>query len=634
MADLTELPIVGDWRIVIQSKDAAFQQRVVVSGAATNGIVPGLPGNTFDVFGAGDAPWILAIEHQDATGAWSRSFVRLGARTVNGARIDQVVESEDVTGPGSDRDFNDLVVRLEKIGMVEQTIAPFAIWPGTLQAMPEGVFETSLGRHFMAVRVRNIWGQAWPATAAVGLTDRSRAWLQQSGVTVVDGWSSDDQATFGQRVSDGRVQVGALAAGAETTIYFKVDVTAATPRKHLVEVQVFSPNEPLSHLHPRARAPIMVMRTSFDPTTNRWTSECDRGRLSVRLRGVAADYNTLRRALGRVRELFRKRPPPGHGDKKRPCDAVDREQLKQRLRDFLAGRDTDLCGIMRDIDKCCQTPQKPEDPRGTWTGRGVSGMEFVAFPTAFDYTVQYAAPFAGQFGPIPYDDPWWKVVLLVVAILLTLATVVSAAADIANHSDDVVIGEVERTVLDAPATRPPAPANSQVRGSIDAAVVRLNGNRGRTPSFFSYLDAASDEVNTVPVVASGGHIDTTGATMTNAEIDNAIMNMAAFPEALQVFKSGARTGLTRAIISSILPIAPRADPAFFINQVQLIPDPAFPADRALPGRPGDSGSLVLQANTRKIAGLFHAAGLDNSGAWVGTMCRIEDVIAKLGIHFG
>ena len=65
--------------------------------------------------------------------------------------------------------------------------------------MPEGVFEATLGRYLMAVRVQNIWTLAWPASARVGLTDRCRAWLAAAGVNVIDTWSATDQAALGQR---------------------------------------------------------------------------------------------------------------------------------------------------------------------------------------------------------------------------------------------------------------------------------------------------------------------------------------------------------------------------------------------------------------------------------------------------
>src|SRR5439155_26713030 len=136
-----------------------------------------------------------------------------------------------------------------------------------------------------------------------------------------------------------------LAKGEETTtVYFKLDVSGAAVRKHVIELQVFTPDEQLDFLGPRARAPIFVSRTAFDPIQKTFSTETDRGTVTVRVREVAADFNTLRRAVGRARDLFRRRPP-GEPGKKPPCSPAEIDRLRQRLADFLAGKETDVCAI-------------------------------------------------------------------------------------------------------------------------------------------------------------------------------------------------------------------------------------------------------------------------------------------------
>src|SRR5262245_49488348 len=203
MADATQFPFVGDWRITVTGRDADWGQRVSARGTAAGDVTLG--GNTgavLDVYGNGQAPWTLSIEHNDGQHGWQPNWVR-GSSSLAGTRYTWVVESEDNTTSTSDRDFNDLVIRLEKLGMAAQPVPPFAILPSTMQAMPEGVFEATLGRYLMAVRVQNIWTLPWPATARVGLTDRCRAWLAAGGVTVIDSWSAKDQGAVGQTVVGG-----------------------------------------------------------------------------------------------------------------------------------------------------------------------------------------------------------------------------------------------------------------------------------------------------------------------------------------------------------------------------------------------------------------------------------------------
>lgn len=643
MADLTSLSIIGDWRIVIQSNNAGWAQRVVVKGTAAGDVViDGTVGGSRDVFGNGTAPWQLTVQHNDGVNGWQDNWVRLAASSIGPGTITQTVQSEDVTTPASDRDFDDLVVRLEKLGMVDQPARPFAVLPGTMQMMPDGIFETALGRYFMGVRVRNVWTRPWPAGARVGLTPRSRAWLQAAGVRVIDGWSSDDTQVFGQDVAGGRILAEGLAPWATKTVYFKVDVTDAKPRKHLVEVQV---NEPVSHVHPKARAPMLVTRTAFDAVKRVFVSECDRGRLTASVRELAVDYNTLKRAISRARELFKGGSTGGGGsggtDGATGC--ADVERLRRELIDLLNGKPGDLCDLWRRIQCCCGygggRPSGGGDD-GPWTGSGGTGLEILCVPTLVDYRVDYASPFAGQFGPIPFDDPWWKVVLAIIAVVLALGAVGSSVADLANRSNDVVIGEVTRSVLNA-IRSPAAPDVTTIKptdpGSVDAAVVKLNGNRGQTSAIFTYLDAATGEENVLPLVELDGQIDTTGTTLTNAQITQIWQNLSSNPsdpaaqDAARVFKSGARTGLTRAIITGCPPIASRTveggGEIFFINQVRLGPDPAAPTTIA---RPGDSGSLWLQLGTNAVVGLNHAGCSAGNFA---TMCRIQDVMDALKIRF-
>jgi hypothetical protein len=653
VADITELTFVGDWRIVIQSRNAGWDQRVVVDGAQGSPLtLHGTPGLTIDVYGVGVTPWRLRIEHNSGTG-WSPSWLKAGPRVTTGSKITQVVESEDITTPSSDRDFDDLVIRLEKLRMVDQPKRPFAVWPGLLQMTPEGVFEATFGRYFMAVHVRNVWTQPWPAGARVGLTTRCRMWLAAGGITVTDNWSIADQAAVGQEVIAGSVNVGALGPWESRVIYFKVDVTNARVRKHQVEVEVVEPAaEDPDHINRLARAPIFVSRTTYDSQRSVFVSECDEGVLTVAIKELTVDYNTLKRAVGRARELFGDGSGTGGsgGSAGRRCGPHQIERLRRRLRAFLEGKDNDICGIWREWTLCCAGSGGRPGDGDDWTRDGGSGVDFFAFPTVFDYRIDYQPAFAGQFGPIPFEDPWWKVLLLIVAIILAIAAAVSAIADLANRSADTVIGTVTRTIqnsLPGPAA-PPAPASTAVVGSVDAAVVTLNGSRALTGSLFSYLDAAGDESNTTPIVALGGLINNAAGTfLTNAAIDALFAALAVAPPgtpaaaaaaaALRVFKSGSRSGITNAVLATVLPVAPRADPGgtvFFLNQIGLVVDPAAPVTRI--GRPGDSGSLWLQLGTNAVVGLNHAGCTDPTATPptnFAIACRIQDVLTTMGIRF-
>lgn len=651
MPNITELTFQGDWRIIVQSRDAGWNQRVVVEGAeGGTRILGGTSGMTLDVHGLDQAPWTLRIEHDPGSG-WAASWLRPEPRTIAGASITQIVGSEDVTTASSDRDFNDLIIRLEKLGMVDQPQRPFAVWPGTLQMTPEGLFETSFGRYFMAVRVRNVWTERWAADARVGLTDACRSWLAAGGVNVVDVWTTAEQEAVGQDVAGGGVLVGELEPWESRLVYFKVDVSAAVVRKHQVEIAVVEPMpEDPGHLNRRARAPIFVSRTRYDRARGVFVSECDRGTLTVAMKELVVDQGTLLKAVGRAHEIFRgvgsPSGEPGDDVKQHPCSPKEIERLRGRLRAFVQGEDDDVCGIWRDFQRCCEGAGEDGGWDEDWTKDRGNGLEMFVWPTAFEYVVDYRPDFEGQYGPIPYDDPWWKVLLLIVAAILALAAFLSAASDLANGSADTVIGTVTRSVNNAlTGATAPAPPPAAAMGSVDAAVVTLNGSRGLTPALFSYLDAAADEANTAPIVALGGRIDTPGTFLTNAQIATLFADLAAAPPgspaaaaaaALRVFKSGARTGVTNATMASILPVAPRTDGTtiFFLNQVRLVLDPSAPVARI--GRPGDSGSLWLQMGTNAVAGLNHAGCTDPTTTPptnFADMSRIEDVLTTMGVRF-
>lgn len=643
MAEITELTFIGDWRITVAGRNAGWSQRVATSGSSAGTLfLDGVPGHTLDVFGNGTTPWILRIEHNDGSTGWQPNWLR-ATSSLAGVRLSMNILSEDITtGPEGSGDFNDLIVRADKLGAASQPVPPFAIRPENLQAMPEGVFEAALGRYFMAVRVTNIFTQPWPASARVGLSARSRAWLAAGGVQVVDAWGAGEQAALGQTVVNGRVAVGALPAWESRLIYFKVDVSAAQVRKHQVELQVDSDfgGEATELIGRKAKAPIQVSRTTFDASQNLFTSQCDAGTLTASVKELTIDYNTFRRAVGEARRFLRGQGGGGGGSSTTTpgCDPRKLERIRVQLLAFLAGKNVDVCATWREL-ACCCAGGKHDDGCGDWTECRGPGISFFLWPTKVDYTIDYRPPFAGQFGPIPYDDPWWKVMLLIIAIVLTIAAWASSTADLANRGDSVSIGFLTASILNALSAPQMPPPSMSDPGSIDAAVVTLNGNRDLTPAIFTQLDAQSgEEFTATPIVALDGTIDTPGTFLTNAQINDIFQNLRENPDdpaaqaAVRAYKSGARTGLGLGMMASLRAISSRRRSSdgvmvFFLNQVVFVQD-ADTTDSL--SCKGDSGSLWFQQGTNAIIALNHAAPPDGASA---TACRIEDVINQLRIRF-
>jgi hypothetical protein len=647
LPDIIVLTYVGDWKIFVQARSAEWNQRVVVDYTKSGTLTcAGTVGSTLEVKGNSNNPWELRIQHDDGQHGWQNSWLNSKPKQINGSSITQIIESEDVTTSASDRDFDDLIIRLEKIGMNDQPAKPFAIWPTTVQMMPDGIFEASLGRYLMAVRIQNIWTETWPASAIVGLTQRCRQWLSKSGIIVHDSWSTIDQDTVNQEVVNGRVRVGPLESWESKTIYFKIDVSNAQVGKHNIEVEVLEPGAPdPDHQNRKAVSQIFVSRTKYDGVKKIFVSKCDRGTLTAAVRELYVDYNTLKKAVGKAREIFRDEAGPELAELKpiqKKCTRAEIELIRKQLREFLEGETDDICAIWQRLQCCCVNGfgEKPSDGE-TWTGKGGTGLEFFAFPTVMDYGITYEPSFLGKYGPIPFDDPWWKLLLLIIALILSLAASASAAADLANRSDDVVIGQVKRTVFNFLEKESDIPSNIDDKdpGSVDAAIVKLNGNRGLTTNFFSYLDAANNEANKTPISILDGKINTDGKTLSNADITKLFADLIKYPnsqtakDAMRMYKSGARTGVTRAILQTLKKSGEKTTHAlngeqtvYYINQLIFKEDPQNPGQIT---NSGDSGSLWLQYGTNAIVGLHHS-GRSNT-AWAS---RIEDVKKALKIKFG
>lgn len=67
-------------------------------------------------------------------------------------------------------------------------------------------------------------------------------------------------------------------------------------------------------------------------------------------------------------------------------------------------------------------------------------------PRDINVGVTPAWPFAGQFGDLPFKDPWWKIVLCVIALLLLVASAIAEAVD----GDGSVTAEVGATETGSP----------------------------------------------------------------------------------------------------------------------------------------------------------------------------------------
>ncbi len=637
-----QLKMQGNWRLTVTGKDAAYQQRFIIqSSANADGSYPGVvDSNSIDVRCKGLKPWILTIEHNDGSG-WDKSELRTQSTVSTGSQVTVVIESEDKPGT-DDEDFTDLVLRAEAKDkdLIKVPFRPYAMRTDTLQMMPDGIFEAILETYYMAVRVENIWNQSIPVNSRIRISQWGRKQLKAGGINVIDSWSKDEEEMLGQQTLGGWVELGELAPGDMRTIYFKVNCKAAKPRKHNIEFELNNPYQPdFTHLNFLADQKIFVSRSDYNSVTKEFVCECDRGKLFLKLHEVALEYSSLLKAIRCARDYRAK-----YGD---PPEV----QARKILQDLLDGNQVDLCELKRLLDRIC-----PDQDEGDNNGKNENGGtkrwpcgDIFMLPTKFDYRVEPNPTYIGQFGPLPFDDPLWKCLLTLLALLLSFAAGASAITDLAYGSDDAVIGTLFDSKLEKESKEP-----YKDYFLVDAAICELNNNRSLPSPPIQVLDAQSKEKNTIPVEEKlDGNIilDGKGDYLTNDEIkdyceayDRNANNPTAVENAL-VFKSGATTGLTWAAMMKVVDSYTKkgVDDVFreFKDQVYFVPIPdgtPLPVDvpKSVIGQAisqkGDSGSLWIHWKTGKIVALNHGSPSDNSGTHAcGT--RIADVMSKLNIQF-
>lgn len=212
----------GSWHVRVVRNDAAWPQRVVVTGAVS-GVIPGQVGASVTV---GGGHCTLTIEH-DPGGGWRQSpYVQAGPVKERDGRATRIVESKDHYWPG-DSDPNDLVLQLEHIGTAMEVIGAPEI---------TGVVGSDL--RYLAVTVQNTGYKTFGYDAVFDITDAGRRALAQQGVTV-ESWGTESLRATGQEAFGRAVGLSPLDVGARDIVYFPVYVgTAAVPEATDVEFEL------------------------------------------------------------------------------------------------------------------------------------------------------------------------------------------------------------------------------------------------------------------------------------------------------------------------------------------------------------------------------------------------------------
>jgi hypothetical protein len=601
----------GRWIVSVIGKDSDWPQRVIIGGATVgNGVLSGMVGQSRLVDGD---TWDLTIEHNDGSGWSANEAVTPDPMVESGVDLSQVVRSKDVFRPG-DVDPNDLVVRVDKTGPAfEVTTRPFAADAATLTMLADGVFVNLNGPQLMGMTVRNSWGRPWQAGEfALDVSPLGRATLATFGATVVDAWPPQTLAATQQQFQGRAVVLPQLDVGESHLLFFILDTAAAHRGKPEVEFILMSsaaapdPANPMRY----SRRQVYLAEVGYDPATGTASVRIPEGTLTLRMQAMLVDERALTEVCADVRDRLASGAFPGS------------RGLLDRVR---AGRvDERVCRELFELVRRCLCDCRDgsggggDGPGGGWTR--VCSPEGLWLPLRFEYGVEVGGGFEGQHGPLAFDDPWWKVVLLIVAVLAWLVGVIaSIVADATGWGNQ---GDVPRGI---------GTVGRSDRTSTDACIIELNGSR---PALQDVADVIPGETNNNPIASAG----------TVIPIDPQVALPSLAPGDVVghlVYKSGARTGLTHGIISSIGPSFqcrgefdeatlsctpdPKHPDLHLPKQFSIGTDPAFGEE--LFDDHGDSGSVVLSrepATMNQVVGLLHSSG--------GTTSPIQDVLSALNLQ--
>ena len=178
-----------------------------------------------------------------------------------------------------------------------------------------------------------------------------------------------------------------LSGAATRVLSWDIDVSAAPPGAHHVSFIIESAAD-----RTRVIKKIFVTRVTFDPTTITFTAEAPEGVMRVRFRDWI-------------------KPRGCCGDKRRPQDVPGT---------FPGGQQN----LLNVFDRFFFDPQFEFCPPGY-------------LPVEGDISVSPTPPYSGQFGDLPYQDPWWKVLLCIIAVILLIAASIVAAT---SGSGSVTVG--------------------------------------------------------------------------------------------------------------------------------------------------------------------------------------------------
>ncbi|MFD2189635.1 hypothetical protein [Pistricoccus aurantiacus] len=261
---------------------------------------------------------------------------------------------------------------------------PFASDFITGLMLPDGIFVPMLGKQYINVQVRN---------AGAGAVNGPKLYVESVSHP-------------GIVYTPGTRFLPDIAPGAARVEQWEADFTNCPSGTHQISFIV----EDAAGVKSRSIKKVFVMGLTFDPITHTFHAETPEGVLS-------ANFLDLVRPIRNCKDDDRN--PCGccccheHRDDLRHPDRVAPDTDDRRLRDVKRTKTmvTSLTELFEKLGpnyRFCPPGYLPHVVETTWT------------PTP---------PYAGQYSDLPFQDPWWKVVLCVIAVLLLIGASIAEAVD-------------------------------------------------------------------------------------------------------------------------------------------------------------------------------------------------------------
>ncbi|MEO9893113.1 hypothetical protein [Aurantibacter sp.] len=592
------MKLFSNWQFVTTKTIHTLKNRFRITGAASgNGTYDPVDGAVNNV--SGIQGWDLIAEYQEnGESTWNPSKMKLLSRVQNGAELKYVIGAED---PRPAEDYEDIQWdAVFKGRMFDIPYRPYAVRINDLFQMPDGIFDTILGSYYMGIRITNVYAEAFTASHTLDISNHSRSELSAQGITIIDTWTSQELNRLSQEQIGRGISLNGLQPGESKTIYFKISVGGAAPKKYNIEfihIDIDGTPDPKNQKR-LLNKQFFVSSSYVDSANGELVCSVAEGTVRMKLKEVGYDKKGASKSRKKCKCPTSK-------------NQESLEDLRKKLMELLDGKKIDACEINKllegtlgpDWEKCC-------DPIELKAGK-YCVKPFFAFPIKYEVTIEPSTAFIGQYGPIPFNDPWWKVLLLIVAAILFLAGVLTEAADIAYHDEDLVIGTLDR-----------------FQGNdIDGALCRLDTSRAL--NLREMIDAKSDEPHTVFVTTLDGVISLNGPVMSRTEIEAFLAT--GDTNNLRVFKSGGRTGLTFGIITGSNSFG-HPEVTWGIGQlrIEVDDDPSFGNGMEV-SNSGDSGSCWIHQASLRPVGLNHSGNIDGDEFAVASF--LEDVQSILNVTF-